>query len=112
MDNSERNFLLTAAWLFARHGRGDRARILCEALVEDDPVNGVSAVALAELLLADREPERALETLETASVPAALDRAEALLEARALSMLGRNDEAKRRWRRHCEAAKGGARKWI
>ena len=112
MEIEERRFLLTAAWLFARHGSVERARILCEALVEDDPGDGIAAVALAERLLEDREPERTLETLEAASVPASLARAEALLEARALAMLGRHDEATRRWRRHCEAAKGGARKWI
>ena len=34
MPTEERQFLLTAAWLFMRHGRRDRARSVCEALVE------------------------------------------------------------------------------
>ena len=57
MDNDDRQFLLTAAWLFARHGQGARARTLCEALVEDDPRDGVSAVALAELRLAEGDAD-------------------------------------------------------
>ena len=39
--------MLTAAWLFARHGRSHRARVIVEALVEDDPTDGVAAAALA-----------------------------------------------------------------
>ena len=98
MDNDDRQFLLTAAWLFARHGQGARARTLCEALVEDDSRDGVSAGALAVLRAADTPPE--------------LARAEALLEARALAALGKADEAAKRWRRHLESAKGGTRQWI
>ena len=47
--------MLTAAWLFVRHGKPRRARVLMEVLVEDDPRDGVSAAALAELLLSDGE---------------------------------------------------------
>ena len=46
MDPEERQFLLTAAWLFVRHGQANRARVLVEALVEEDPRDGVSAAAL------------------------------------------------------------------
>ena len=112
MNPEARSFLLTAAWLFARHGCGDRARTLCEALVADDPSDGVAAAALAERLLEDRQPERVLELVSNAVFPPNLARAQALLEARALRMLGRNAEAARRWHRHCAAAKGAARKWI
>jgi len=104
--------MLTTAWLFARHGRGDRARTICEALVEADPTDGIAAAALAERQLEDREPEAALKTLAAARFPRSLDRAEALLETRALALLGRKAEAERRWRRHCETAKGSARKWA
>ena len=112
MDADDRRLLLTAAWLFARHGQGARARTLCEALVEDDPHDGVSAVALAELRLAEGDAAGALAVLRAADVPPALGRAEALLEARALAALGKADEAAKRWRRHLAAAKGGARTWI
>lgn len=112
MDNDDRKFLLTAAWLFARHGQGARARTLCEALVEDDPRDGVSAVALAELRLAEGDAAGALAVLRTADTPPELARAEALLEARALAALGKADEAAKRWRRHLESAKGGTRQWI
>ena len=45
MTNDERQFLLTATWLFMRHGQRARARAVCEALVDDDPRDGVVAVA-------------------------------------------------------------------
>ena len=112
MDNDDRQFLLTAAWLFARHGQGARARTLCEALVEDDPRDGVSAVPLAELRLAEGDAAGALAVLCAADTPPELARAEALLEARALAALGKADEAAKRWRRHLESAKGGTRQWI
>lgn len=112
MDNDDRRLLLTAAWLFARHGQAARARTLCEALVEDDPRDGVAAVALAELRLADGDAAGARAALRAADVPPALARAAALLEARALTALGKADEAATLWRRHLAAAKGGARQWI
>ena len=68
MDEEERQFLLTAAWVFMRHGRRERARNVCEALCETDPRDGVAAAALAELLLADGEAPRALEVLRAAAV--------------------------------------------
>ena len=36
MTADERQFLLTAAWMFMRHGQPARARTVCEALVEED----------------------------------------------------------------------------
>ena len=39
---------MTSAWIFMRHGQRSRALALCEALREDDPRDGVAAVALAE----------------------------------------------------------------
>lgn len=112
MDNEVRQFLLTTAWMFERHGQGARARILCEALVEANPRDGVAAAALAELLLENREAEAALKTLHGASFPKDLERAAALLETRALSMLGRRTEAERRWNRYVAASKGAARSWV
>ena len=112
MEADDRQLLLTAAWMFARHGQGARARVLCEALVEDDPRDGLSAAALAELLLAEGAAEQALGVLRGADFPPELDRAEALLEARALTALGKRDEATRRWQRHLAAGKGGRRQWI
>ena len=108
MSNDERQFLLTAVWMFMRHGQPTRARNLCEALVEEDPRDGVAAVALAELLLDEGEAARALE----ANYPAELDHAEAVLETRALQFLGRKDEAAARWRRYLEVRKGAARQWV
>ena len=37
MSNDERQFLLTAAWMFMRHGQPARARAVCAALVDDNP---------------------------------------------------------------------------
>jgi len=48
MREEERQFLLTTAWLFMRHGRRERARSLFEVLLETDPRDGVAAVAYAE----------------------------------------------------------------
>ena len=112
MDADDRQLLLTATWLFARHGQLARARRLCEALVEDDPRDGVSAAALAELLLGDRDAATALSVLRNADFPPELERAEALLETRALAQLGRNADAERRWKRFVAARKGRNRSWV
>ncbi|MCQ2403977.1 MAG: tetratricopeptide repeat protein [Lentisphaeria bacterium] len=103
---------MTAAWLFVRHGRPQRARVLVETLVEEDPRDGVSAAALAELLLADGDGEEALRVLRMADFPVELMRAEAVLECRALTMVGRVTESKRRWNRYLEFRKGSARSWV
>ena len=112
MNPDERQFLLTAAWLFLRHGRRDRALAVCEALSEEDPRDGVVAVALAELLLSRGEPARALESLRPAAVPPALAHAEAVLETRGLQALGRRDEAVARWKRYLASRKGAERQWM
>jgi len=112
MESDEREFLCTTAWMFAQHGQRARARALCAALVEDDPREGVAAAVLAETMLADGEPEAALKVIRRADFPPALERAEALLESRALKMLGRADEAMRRWRRYVSSTKGGGRTWA
>lgn len=112
MDADERQFLLTAVWLFYRHGQRARARVICEALVEDNPQDGVGATALADMLLADHDAERALQVLRAASYPPELQRAEALLESRALAMLGRLDESEKRWKRYVASSRGGARNWV
>lgn len=112
MDADDRQFLLTTAWLFARHGQPSRARLMCEALVEADPKDGVSAAALAELLLSDGEPQRALEVLVSSSFPSELARVEAVLETRALMAVGRGNDARRRWRRYIESSKGENRTWV
>lgn len=112
MQDEERQFLLTAVWLFMRHGRRDRARSVCEALVEADPRNGVAAVALAELLVSDGETARAVDVLRSAEVPPSLSHAEAVLETRALRLAGRSAEADSRWRRYLESSKGASRQWI
>ena len=104
--------MLTAAWLFVRHGKPRRARVLMEVLVEDDPRDGVSAAALAELLLADGEGETALRILQMADFPEELTRAEAILETRALAMTGRKSDAAKRWQRYLESRKGSDRNWI
>ncbi|MBE6397258.1 MAG: hypothetical protein E7046_09670 [Lentisphaerae bacterium] len=112
MTAEERQFLLTAAWLFVRHGQPHRARALVEALTEVDPRDGVSAAALAELMLADGEGFEALKVLRSADFPPELARAEAVLETRALAMTGRSAESTKRWKRFLESRKGRDRSWI
>lgn len=112
MSEDERQFLLTSAWLFMRHGRRDRARAVCEALCEADPRDGTSASALAELLLEGGEPARAVALLRAADFPPELAHAQAVLETRALRMSGRASEAQSRWRRYLESRKGAERKWV
>ena len=112
MTSDEKQFLLTAAWLFMRHGQGERARNVCEALLEDDPRDGVAAAAMAELLLASGEARQALDVLRAADFPADLEHVEAVLETRALRLLGRSAESTARWRRYLEARKGAGRKWV
>ena len=112
MTTEERQFLRTAVWLFMRHGRGDRALGVCEALHEADPRDGVSAVALADLLLERGDAKRAVDVLRGADMPPELAHAEAVLETRALRLAGRGGEADFRWRRYLEARKGADRKWV
>ena len=112
MEADERQFLLTAAWIFARHGQRLRARTLMEALCEANPRDGVPAAALAALLLSDGDGVGALRVLRKANFPQSLDRVEAILETRALNMSGRRAEGAQRWNRYLESRKGGARKWI
>ena len=112
MTPQSRQFMLTAAWLFARHGRPRRARVIVEALVEDDPTDGVAAAALAELLLSAGEGASALKVLAAADFPSELSRAEAILETRALAMTGRKDDSERRWRRYLASQKGSERSWV
>jgi predicted Zn-dependent protease len=112
MTADERQFLKTAAWMFMRHGQRPRALAVCEALSEDDPRDGVVAVALAELLLGDGAAERAVDVLHAAEMPPELDHAEAVLETRALRMMARDGEAAARWSRHIESRKGAERKWV
>lgn len=112
MDPSDRQLLLTTAWMFLLHGQPSRARALCEAVLEEDPRDGAAAAALSQILLDAGEPAAALETLRAGNFPPSLDRAEALLETRALLALGKKDESAARWRRHLEARKGSARSWV
>ena len=112
MTPDERQFLLTATWLFMRHGRRDRALGVCEALCEADIRDGVAAAALAELLLDQGEAARAIEVLRTADFPPDLLHAQAVLETRALRMAGRAAEAQSRWRRYLESRKGAERRWM
>ena len=112
MGEEERQFLLTAVWLFMRHGRRDRALGVCAALHEADPRDGVAAVAFAELLLERGDAKMAVRVLRAADVPPELFHAEAVLETRALRVLGKDSEADSRWRRHIESRKGAERKWI
>lgn len=112
IERDDRQFLLTTAWLFAKHGQTARARILCEALVEADPRDGVAAVALAELLLSERDPSRALAVVRAAVCSGELVRAAAVLETRSLLALGRKADAARRWQRYIESSKGRSRTWV
>lgn len=112
MTAEERQFMLTAAWIFVRHGQRERARAIVEALVEENPRDGVSAAALAELLLVAGEARQALRVIRAADFPPELARAEAILETRALNALGRDAEGARRWSRYLASRKGSARTWI
>ena len=113
MSANERQFLLTAVWMFMRHGQPARARAVCEALVEEDSRDGIAAVALAELILdSDEAPRRAVEVLREAEIPPELAHAAAFLETRALRDDGRDREAASRWSRYIESRKGSERRWI
>lgn len=112
MTADERQFLLTAAWMFMRHGQPARAQAVCEALVDEDSRDGVAAVALAELLLDAGDPRRAIDVMHGADIPHSLTHAEAVLETRALKALGRKSEASSRWNRYLESRKGSDRKWM
>ncbi len=115
MTPDERQFLKTAAWLFLRHGQRARALTIVEALSEEDPRDGAVAAALAGLLLdqGDREGAgRAVDILRMADFPPELAHASAVLESRALRILGRGREADERWRRFVAAGKGAARSWV
>jgi len=112
MPDEERQFLLTVAWLFMRHGRSDRALSVCEAVLEADPRDGVAAAALAELLLERGDAKRAADVLREADIPPELSHAEAVLETRALRLSGRIAEAASRWNRYLESRKGSERKWV
>lgn len=112
MTGEERQFLMTAAWMFARHGQRRRALTVCEALVEDEPRDGAAAAALASMLLEAGDASRALEVLRRADTPASLEHAHAVLETRALRASGRGAEADSRWSRYIESRKGAARRWI
>lgn len=112
MDSDDRQLLLTTAWLFSIHGQASRARTLCEALVEADPRDGVAAIALAELLLDVGDAKGALKALTQTTCPKGLERAEALLETKALAFAGRKDEAAHRWKRYVATAKGSDRAWV
>ncbi len=112
MSADERQVLLTAVWMFMRHGQPARARAVCEALVEEEPRDGVAAVALAELMLGSGEASRAVEVLRTADVPPDLMHAAAFLETRALRDAGRGREAASRWGRYIESRKGSERRWV
>ena len=112
MEADERQFLLTTVWLFMRHGQPARAQAVCEALCDDNPRDGVAAVAFAELLLDGADAARALEVLHGADVPDSLAHVAAVLETRALKALGRSGESAARWRRYLESRKGAARQWM
>ena len=112
MNPDERQFLLTSAWMFMRHGQSSRALAVCEALMDENPRDGVVAVALSGLLLDEGESARALELLRAAEVPSSLAHAAAVLETRALRTLGRDAEAADRWSRYIESRKGAARQWT
>ena len=112
MEEDERKLMMTVAWLFAHHGRTDRARVILECLSEDSPREGVVAATLADLQLAAGEPEAALRTIRAAEFPSALKRAEAMLETRALHALGKTGESRARWQRYVNASKGAKREWV
>ena len=112
MEAEQRQFLLTAVWLFMRHGQPSRARKVCAALLEDDPRDGVAAVAMADLMLADGDAADAVNVLREADIPPSLEYAEAVLETRALNRSGRVAEGTARWKRYLESKKGASRQWI
>jgi len=112
MDVEDRRLLMTVAWMCALHGQSARAGTLCRMLVEDDPRDGVVAAVYADLLLTEGQPLHALDVLRGAMFEPKLERAAAMLEGRALSALGRRDEAERRWRRYVDKARGVERTWV
>lgn len=111
LGQEDRALLMTTAWLFARHGQSARARALCEVLVEENPKDGVAAIAAADLMLEDNDAPAALKVLRRTECPTGMERAAALLETRALVALGRRDEGAHRWRRYVNSV-SAERKWV
>lgn len=74
-------------------GRGEEARATLSAMLEREPEHAGALGLLGELLLNEREPERALPLLRRAAAadPSSAEAANRL--ARALHALGRDDEA-------------------
>ena len=98
MDDLERKAMLTAAWMFAGHGRGDRAVGILEWIVADRPTDPATSSALAALQLERGDPAAAWLSLERADFTGGFRRVGALLQARTLRALGRVEEAEARWR--------------
>lgn len=112
MDSEEREFLLMTAWFFARHGQRARALTLLDAAAEAGERGGVAATMRADLLLGEGRAEDALEAIRAADPPKGLERAAALMEARALRALGRTAESESRWRRYLASRAGANRAWV
>ena len=74
-------------------GRGDEARATLCAILDRDPEHAGALSLLAEVLLQEREPERALELLRRAVAANPSCAESANLLARALHGLGRDEEA-------------------
>lgn len=114
MPEEDKQVTLTAAWLFMQHGQTAKAKALCRAVHEDDAEDGECAALLAQLQLEDGEAEAALATLRQAQMPVSLMRVAAVLETRALKLLGRLEEADQRWERYVISQReaGAKRNWV
>ncbi len=98
MDSESRQILLMLTWLFAQSGRADKALVLAASLHRSLPSDSVVAGLYARLLLGDARPDEALAVMERTAFPASQRRLEALLKARALANLGRQQEGLAVWR--------------
>ena len=106
MDPESRQILLMLTWLFAQSGRADKALVLAAALYREQPADSVVAGLYARLLLGDARPDEALSVIKATRFPDDQRRLQALLTARALANLGRQQEGLAVWRAYLAGKKG------
>ena len=92
---------LESARTLAVMGRGDEARATLCAILEREPEHAGALALLGEVLLNEREPERALPLLHRAAAADPSSAEAANLVARALHALGQHEEALASARRAC-----------
>lgn len=84
---------LESARTLVAMGRGDEARATLSAILERDPGHAGALALMGEVLLQERQAERALTLLRRAAAADPSSAEAANLVARALHALGRDEEA-------------------